>query len=100
MTAQAVDTEIRKIIEEQYARALSIVREKRAALDTLAAALIEHETIEGRHVAEILEFGEIRSPVHRDVPKPAAEKPGDKRPDTAEGSKVQDLPPGTAAATA
>lgn len=62
-TAQRIDATIHAIVQEQYLRSLQILREHRAALDTMAEALLEHETIDGIHVKEILEFGEIRSSV-------------------------------------
>ncbi|MSU70469.1 MAG: ATP-dependent zinc metalloprotease FtsH [Opitutaceae bacterium] len=62
-TARKIDVEIHRIIDEQYQRAKAIILEKRPALDKIAEALLQYETIEGRHVNEILEFGEIRSPV-------------------------------------
>jgi cell division protease FtsH len=73
-TARMIDIEIHKIVDEQYTRAKSIIMEKRAALDKIAAALLQYETIEGRHVLEILEFGEIRSPV---LPPIITNKAGD-----------------------
>jgi len=73
-TAQKIDTMIHSIVEEQANRALQILRDHRAALDTLAEALLEHETIDGKHVNEILEFGEMRSPiVKREIVEPEAE---------------------------
>ena len=53
-------------------------------MDSVADALMEYETIEGKHVLEILEHGELRSPVIStkpiDIPPiPAAEKNGDKK---------------------
>ena len=62
-TARRIDEEIHRIIEEQYKRATEIISERRAALDKIAEALLEHETIDGKHVLEILQFGEIRSPI-------------------------------------
>src|SRR4051812_25242640 len=62
-TARKIDAEIHAIIEEQYKRANTIIGERRAALDKIAEALLEHETIDGKHVLEILQFGEIRSPI-------------------------------------
>jgi cell division protease FtsH len=62
-TAQKIDQMIHDIVQEQYLRSLQILNEHRAALDTMAEALLEHETIDGQHVSEILEFGEMRSPV-------------------------------------
>ena len=61
-TARQIDDAIHKIIAEQYERAKAILLEHRSALEKIAAALLEYETIEGKHVLEILQFGEIRSP--------------------------------------
>ncbi|MEN9633339.1 MAG: hypothetical protein RL077_1743 [Verrucomicrobiota bacterium] len=62
-TSRRIDEEIHRIIDEQYKRATQIISERRAALDKMAEALLEHETIDGKHVLEILQFGEIRSPI-------------------------------------
>jgi cell division protease FtsH len=90
-TARQIDQAISEIINGQYARAEQIINEHRAALDKVAQALLEHETIEGRHVLEILKDGEIKSPVvvvkqpprqgsdqnsGRVVAKPSPEAPG------------------------
>jgi len=77
-TARKIDAEISRIVDTQYARAKAIILEKRDALDKIAAALLEYETIEGKHVLEILNFGEIRSPIIVEKPKPE-EKPIDKK---------------------
>ena len=55
----------------QHQRALDILNENREALEVCAQALLEHETIDGKHVYEILEFGEIRSPI---IEKPSIEE--------------------------
>ena len=65
-TARRIDAEVFRIVDEQYQRAKDIIIGRRDALDKIAAALLEHETIEGKHVLEILEFGEVRSPVVRE----------------------------------
>jgi cell division protease FtsH len=83
-TARLIDHEIHKIIDEQYRRATQIIGERRSALDKIAEALLEHETIEGKHVLEILQFGEIRSPFappppptnDKSPPKKTSEKHG------------------------
>ena len=62
-TAQEIDQKIYDIVQEQYERSLTILKEHREALDVLANALLEHETLDGIHVKEILEHGEIRSPI-------------------------------------
>ena len=62
-TAQAIDKKIHEIVQEQYERSIKILKEHREALDVLANALLEHETLDGIHVKEILEYGELRSPI-------------------------------------
>jgi cell division protease FtsH len=79
-TARKIDVEIQRIITEQYERATKILTDHRAALDKVAGALLEHETIEGRHVLEIIEFGEIRSPVATEAIGKAVEKLEEKKP--------------------
>jgi cell division protease FtsH len=68
-TAQQIDAEIHLIVDAQYKRAKEILSEKESVLHAVAKALLEHETIEGKHVHELLEFGEIRSPIQQGGPK-------------------------------
>ncbi len=77
-TARAIDVQIRAIVDAQYERATKIITEHRAALDKIAESLLQYETIEGKHVMEILQFGEIRSPI---VLGPKADAPKDKAPE-------------------
>jgi cell division protease FtsH len=88
-TARKIDAEITRIISEQYTRATEIISTHRHALDKIAEALLEYETIEGKHVMEILKTGAISSPVVRELP-PALPLRGDdksvrKSRDTSEG---------------
>ncbi len=62
-TAREIDTYIKKIVEEQYERAKSLMLSRKDALDKIAEALLKYETIEGRHVLEIVEHGDIQSTV-------------------------------------
>jgi cell division protease FtsH len=78
-TARRIDEEIQRIISEQYERAKKIISERRPALDKIAAELLEHETLEGRHVLEILEFGEIRSPIATSTIGKTTDKPEEKK---------------------
>jgi cell division protease FtsH len=94
-TARKIDDEVTRIISEQYIRAKEIITARRVALDKIAAALLEHETIEGKHVLEILEHGEVRSAV---LPAPQTKNPArmvDKKPAEKAGSP-ESLPPGAA----
>jgi len=78
-TARKIDVEIHRIISEQYTRATQIITEHRSALDKIAEALLEHETIEGKHVIEIIQFGEMRSPVITAIAFKSEEKTPDRK---------------------
>jgi cell division protease FtsH len=53
---------VRRIVDECYSEALSLLREHRDKLDALANALLEHETLdeEGIHAAVGLELPAAR----------------------------------------
>jgi len=77
-TARLIDSEVKKIITEQYERATKILIERREALNAIAEGLLEYETLEGKHIMEIVEHGEIRSKVISTIPEiPPEIKPAD-----------------------
>ncbi|MDX6411637.1 MAG: cell division protease FtsH [Gaiellaceae bacterium] len=45
-TQQLVDDEVRRIVEEAHQQVTALLRENRGRLDSLAAALLEHETLD------------------------------------------------------
>ncbi len=79
-TARKVDAAVADIINTEYARAEKLINEHRDVLDKIAQALLEHETIEGKHVMEILKHGEIKSPVINQPMSRPVEKTADKKP--------------------
>jgi cell division protease FtsH len=52
--AARIDAEVRKLIDEAHAEALSVLTENRKVLDRLAKALVERETLDTPDVMEIL----------------------------------------------
>src|SRR3989442_1591242 len=70
-TAEIVDTELKRILSEAYERARTIVAGHRAALDRLASALLERETLD-RDEVELVVAGRPLPPV---VPPPAPATP-------------------------
>ena len=90
-TARKVDAAIKDIIDVQYQRAVGIITERRTALDKIAAALLEYETIEGKHVHEILELGEIRSPITKDVPPEDPDEEAGEEQSKKESAKEDDV---------
>src|SRR5213080_3417780 len=53
-TAQAIDKEIRKVVEDGYERAKHVLTEQREQLETLAKALLEYETLSGDEIKKVL----------------------------------------------
>ena len=53
-TAFAIDQEVRNIIEAQYERSKSLLREKRRELDALAQALLEKEVLHRADLEQII----------------------------------------------
>ena len=77
-TAQQIDTEVKRIIDEAYARAQRMLEERRDAVEKLAKALLEYETLDASHVKEILEHGEIKNPpIVEAAPPPLPPPPTD-----------------------
>ena len=91
-TAQKIDLAIKNLIDEQFDRAKSILEENISALHVSAEALLEHETIEGKHVHEIIEHGKILSPVIKSSPvtQPDSEEHSEQEENTGEKEKDED----------
>ncbi|HWW48816.1 MAG TPA: ATP-dependent zinc metalloprotease FtsH [Xanthobacteraceae bacterium] len=54
-TAQKIDSEIRRLVEEGYQEATRILTEKREDLETLAKGLLEFETLSGDEITDLLD---------------------------------------------
>jgi cell division protease FtsH len=77
-TAQVIDIEIQRILSEQALRAQRVLASHRAALDAVAGALVEQETLDGVAVGQIVAAAEARSPSAasyppRQTPRPTAQ---------------------------
>jgi cell division protease FtsH len=64
-TAQTIDREIRRIVEEGHSLARSTLAENRHHLDRIAQGLLEHETLSGDDITAIMR-GEPLANVRRD----------------------------------
>ena len=53
-TAKLIDSEIRRLIDEAYREATRILNEKRKDWENLAKALLEHETLSGAEINDII----------------------------------------------
>ena len=61
-TAHTIDSEIRKIIEEQYTRAKKLIKDNMDKMHVMADALMKWETIDSKQIDEIMEGKEPSPP--------------------------------------
>jgi cell division protease FtsH len=70
-TAREIDEEIKRIIDEGYHRAQTLILENRSKLELIANALLEFETLDRSQVKEIIQTGKFTPP----PPKPQSGPP-------------------------
>jgi cell division protease FtsH len=61
-TAQKIDDEIRHLIDWSYSEAKRMILDKKDALEAIAQALLEYETLEASHIMDLIEHGEMKDP--------------------------------------
>jgi len=61
-TAEQIDQEVRRLIDESYQLAKHTLTTNRDTLETIAKALLEYETLDGSQIKEILEHGRLINP--------------------------------------
>ncbi|PHY07673.1 MAG: cell division protein FtsH [Alcaligenaceae bacterium] len=74
-TMQKVDNEIRKIIDEQYARARAILESSREKVEIMTKALLEWETIDADQIGDIIEGRPPRPPKVPQAPADSSDTP-------------------------
>ena len=68
VTVHTIDEEVRKIVDRNYERAETILREKEDKLHVMAKALMKYETIDIEQIKDIMEGREPRPPEGWDEP--------------------------------
>jgi cell division protease FtsH len=61
-TAQDIDAEVKRLIEEAYKTAKGLIEANRDKLEIIANGLLEHETLDGVQVEEIIRTGKFTPP--------------------------------------
>ncbi|MEZ0230952.1 MAG: ATP-dependent zinc metalloprotease FtsH, partial [Planctomycetota bacterium] len=91
--AQTIDSEVRKIVDTSYEKAVELIKKHRDGLDRIAEALLKYETITGEEVTLLLD-GKLPMDLRRDEPvarpvreaAPEAEEPSrERRPELGGG---------------
>ncbi|MGI4984997.1 MAG: ATP-dependent zinc metalloprotease FtsH [Janthinobacterium lividum] len=72
-TQQKVDAEIRRILDEQYLRARTLLDENRAKVEAMVGALLEWETIDADQIDDIMAGKDPRPP--KNLPPPSGGSP-------------------------
>ncbi|MBU6398952.1 MAG: AAA family ATPase, partial [Verrucomicrobia bacterium] len=70
LTAQEIDTEVKRFIDEGYQVAKNLIDTHRDRLELIANSLLEYETLEGSQVEEIVRTGKFTP-----TPKPPSVEP-------------------------
>ena len=83
-TMRKVDSEIRRIIDEQYALARRLLEENRDKVEAMTQALLEWETIDAEQIEDIIQGRPPRPPKSTSSGKPPAG--GKQAPGSAEGA--------------
>ena len=69
VTAQEIDSEVKILCDEAYARATELISANRDKLEIIAKALLEFETLDGDQVKDITNTGGMSNPPARPVSK-------------------------------
>jgi cell division protease FtsH len=94
-TAEAIDEEIRRLIDEGYQKAVEIITGHRDVLDRIAAALIQFETLDGDNLERVFR-GEPPVGPPAETPQPVPTESQRERPTM---QPVPRLSPGAASST-
>jgi len=86
-TTNTIDSEIRKIIDDNYALAESILKEKDSILHKMAEALIKYETIDEHQLAQLMDGKDCDAPKGWDDKPKSDDKPT--KPDAAPETDAQ-----------
>ena len=101
-TAQAMDEEAKKIVDEAYARTLELLADKTAQLQSLAELLIERETVNHDDIVACLgarpfstnkQYDEFITARHESVEADAEKAAREDFGEAPEGEKVDEVPP-------
>ncbi len=85
-TARVIDAEIKKFIDNAFDEATRILTENRETIEKIALALLEFETLDAKHLKDIIEFGEMKNPPTAPKPPPIPDELAKKPP----GKKAED----------
>jgi cell division protease FtsH len=100
-TAEQIDGEVRKLIDDAYQTAKRTLMAHRQTLEVIAKALLEYETLDGVQIKEIMEHGRLVNPPPGPTPPASGQTMADKPPkQVVVAPEVPPLPGGLSGAPA
>ncbi|MEO8204993.1 MAG: cell division protein FtsH, partial [Chthoniobacterales bacterium] len=94
-TAQEIDMEVKRIIDEAYNRAKTMLTENRSKVEVVAKALLDYETLDAAQVQELMDTGTLKNPPTAVVkPPPLPPAPMVAAEEPLQPDKPDELPPG------
>jgi cell division protease FtsH len=98
-TAEAIDTEVLSLVNTAYQKAQEIIGTHRDAMEKITAALLEYETLDGKHIKDIIEHGRMLTPPPAPLLPPSTPLPKEPlpvnppaKPDEDDGGMLPGLP--------
>jgi len=93
-TAQQIDAEVKRLIDDAYRQATEILEAKRDKVELIAKALLEFETLDGAQIEDLITLGFMRNPpVIAVKPPPLPPPPSDTPAEVSKPAKP-DFPTG------
>ncbi|HSI85155.1 MAG: ATP-dependent zinc metalloprotease FtsH [Candidatus Methylacidiphilales bacterium] len=89
-TAQEIDKEVSTLLSHAYARAKDLITSHRETMEQLTNALLEYETLDGKHVIELIKTGKMQFPPPRGLSGPVLPTPSEPLPPNPVPDKKED----------
>jgi cell division protease FtsH len=79
-TAQEIDREVLDIINTAYGRARDLISTHRDKMEIIIQALLEYETLDGKHIVDIVQHGKMLTPPPKPLEPPTNPNPSEPLP--------------------
>jgi cell division protease FtsH len=89
-TAQEIDQEVLSLINTAYNRGKELISANRDKVEAIAQALLEYETLDGKHIEEIVREGKMLTPPPKPLDPPMNPNPSEPLPANPVPGKKKD----------
>jgi cell division protease FtsH len=89
-TAREIDKEVLDLVNAAYTKAQEIITAHREAMEKITSALLEYETLDGKHIRDIIEHGHMLTPPPPPLAPPSNPNPKETLPVPAPAKPRED----------